>query len=448
MGGVRTAFAVAAVLAAPLRAQDRAGVVRGLVYDSVAARPVVGAMVQMVLAADPAAGLHNALSDSLGRYVIGDVAPGRYVIGFHHAALDSLALESPTRGAVIQGADTLEVNLAVASPATIVAAICGASGLADSTGMIIGLVEDARRRLPIAGATTEASWQEIIIDARGVTQTIRRSPGRTNENGWFAICNVPANVDVALSAAHGTDSTGLMQATVPLAGLARHDLLMGGVARIRGTVVNERWRAIRNARVTMLGRNRVAVTDSAGRFVLGEVPSGSQTLETRALGHAPDFQTLILPPDADSVFTIRLTTMQRVLDTIQVTAQRLFDRDTPGFLQRKRFGIGQFYDENDIRRRRPIDLLQLLQTAPSLRVGYAGMQRAVFMRGTTGLCKPTLWVDGMRFTGDDAADIDLFARPEEVAGIEIYRPGQVPAQFHNWGGCGAIVVWTKPRMRR
>ena len=448
MAGVRSTCAAAALLAAPLQAQDRAGVVRGLVYDSVAARPVVGAMVQMVWAADPAARIYNTLSDSLGRYVIGGVAPGQYLVGFHHAALDTLALESPTRSVVIQGAETLDVDLAVASPATIVTAICGASGMADSTGMIIGLVEDARSRLPIGGAATEASWQEITIDARGVSQTIRRSQGRTTEHGWFAICHVPANVDVALSAAHGSDSTGLMPATVPLAGLARHDLRIGGVGRIRGTVVNERWRAIRNARVTILGRNRVALTDSAGRFVLGEIPSGSQTLETRALGHAPDLHTLVLPPDADSVFTIRLTTMQRVLDTIQVTAQRLFDRDSPGFRQRKRVGIGQFYDEDDIRRRRPIDLMQLLQTAPSLRVSYAGMQRAVFMRGTMGLCKPTLWVDGMRLTGDDAADVDLFARPEDVAGIEIYRPGQVPPQFHNWQGCGVIVVWTKPRMRR
>ena len=443
-------LAIVVTFAVSARAQDPAtrASVHGTVFDSVAMRPLAGAMVQVVDAGDPSGRIYNAVSDSSGRYSVTDVVAGRYLIGFHHTVLDSLGLESPIRVVVLRERETSAIDLAIASQTTIVSAVCGSSGAVDSTGMIIGRMLDARQSTPLAGATAEVSWSEIIIDARGMFQGVRKATARTNANGWFAVCNVPANVEVALSGSQGADSTGLVAVTVPLAGLTRYDLQVGGTSMVRGTVVDERWRPIRNARVTVVGRHRVAITDSLGAFLFAELPSGSQTLETRALGHAPDLHMIVLRPNADSAFTIRLTTMKRVLDTIRVTAQRLFDRDSRGFLQRKRMGNGQFFDEEYIRRRRPFDMLQLLQASPSVRVNQSGFQRAVYMRGTIGMCKPTLFLDGMRMGADDAGDIDLFARPEEVAGVEVYRAGQVPAQFHEFSGCGVIVVWTKPRIRR
>jgi hypothetical protein len=83
---------------------------------------------------------------------------------------------------------------------------------------------------------------------------------------------------------------------------------------------------------------------------------------------------------------------------------------------------------------------------PSVRIYSVGFERQVFMRGTTSFCRPAIFIDNMRMPED--FDIDLLARPDEVAGIEIYRPGQAPVQFSApFGGCGSIVVWTKARVR-
>jgi hypothetical protein len=45
-----------------------------------------------------------------------------------------------------------------------------------------------------------------------------------------------------------------------------------------------------------------------------------------------------------------------------------------------------------------------------------------------------------------ADDIDGWVAPDEVAGIEVYMQGTVPAQFQpGLSDCGSIVIWTKRR---
>jgi hypothetical protein len=177
-------------------------------------------------------------------------------------------------------------SISASAPMTIVTAVCGASGIADSTGWIIGVILNARQNTPLEGAIAEAAWNEITIDARGISQIVQKATARANASGWVTLCHVPANVEVALLAARDADSTGLVPATVPVAGLTRRDLQIGGVARIRGTVADERVRPITNARVTIVGRNHVAVTDTTVAFSLAEIPSGSR-IEAYRAGQVP-----------------------------------------------------------------------------------------------------------------------------------------------------------------
>src|SRR5436305_1062546 len=67
--------------------------VHGTVFDSLAMSPLAGASVQMAPADSSTAPSHYvATSDSAGRFVIPGVPAGRYVIGFYHAALDTLGI--------------------------------------------------------------------------------------------------------------------------------------------------------------------------------------------------------------------------------------------------------------------------------------------------------------------------------------------------------------------
>jgi len=67
------------------------------------------------------------------------------------------------------------------------------------------------------------------------------------------------------------------------------------------------------------------------------------------------------------------------------------------------------------------------------------------MKVNGGLCVPTVFVDGVRYTGQDAEDFLAVVAPSSVAGIEVYnRPGMAPLQYGGTtnDGCGVIVVWT------
>jgi hypothetical protein len=58
-------------------------------------------------------------------------------------------------------------------------------------------------------------------------------------------------------------------------------------------------------------------------------------------------------------------------------------------------------------------------------------------------CTPRIYIDG-HYMPISAFEVDGMVRPNEVAGIEVYMPGTVPAEFTEaFDACGAIVIWTK-----
>lgn len=118
-----------AVLALRAGAQTPAtGTVQGTVYDSIQGRPLAGATVQLVNAADTAGGrTHAARTDSAGRFRIAALAPGTYLGGFFHPLLDSLGFEGEQR-AVRVSAGGQRLDFGLPSPATIVEAICRSCG--------------------------------------------------------------------------------------------------------------------------------------------------------------------------------------------------------------------------------------------------------------------------------------------------------------------------------
>jgi hypothetical protein len=92
--------------------------VSGSVVDSIGGSALRGASVQIVGAADAVMGRRfTAVTDSLGRYTISDVPPGRYLVGFQHPRLDSLGLEIEDR-AITVGDANVRLDLTTPSPAT------------------------------------------------------------------------------------------------------------------------------------------------------------------------------------------------------------------------------------------------------------------------------------------------------------------------------------------
>jgi hypothetical protein len=348
----------------------------------------------------------------------------------------------------VRAAERTRADLAVPSPRRIVASLCRRGADADSTGLLIGLLRDARTGMPVDTGGVEARWNELEFGPKGINQTERKVVGWVGSDGWFALCGVAAIEDLVLFGWHGADTTGATFVAVPANGLARHDLFVGGTARVHGVVRSDRDRPLANARVALANETRIVSTDSSGTFMLGGVPAGTQTLQVRAIGYAPEQRQLVLTADADTALQIRLTAVSRVLDTIQVLGRRVYDADRSGFERRRRMGFGRFFDENDIRRRRPFDVLSLVRQVSFVRLVGNGLDRKLVMSGRGRLCEPTLFLNGGRMPKDLGGELDFLVRPEEIGGMEIYNSSsQVPAQFASFDDCGVIVIWTRPPRR-
>src|SRR5262245_61861201 len=95
--------------------------ITGVVRDSIARRPLSGAIVQLVAGTD----VRSATSDSLGRFTIRDIPTGRHTIGFFHPTLDSLGLDAPQHEVVVGSNAAMRVDLAIPSGERIRATVCG-----------------------------------------------------------------------------------------------------------------------------------------------------------------------------------------------------------------------------------------------------------------------------------------------------------------------------------
>jgi hypothetical protein len=115
-----------------------------------------------------------------------------------------------------------------------------------------------------------------------------------------------------------------------------------------------------------------------------------------------------------------------------------------GFYDRaQRKGFGYFITSDDIQKRHPFFVTDLLRTVPGLEVLPSPRGFGNIVRTLEG-CQPAVYLDGVRFPlmGESIDDI---VNPSQLEGIEVYtHAAEVPAQFTGpRSNCGVIALWTK-----
>ncbi|MGI8617912.1 MAG: carboxypeptidase regulatory-like domain-containing protein [Gemmatimonadaceae bacterium] len=447
--------------------------VSGVVHDSISKSTLAGASVQLAGTGSLASFLGTAISDAAGRFTIRDVPSGRFMLGFFHPMLDSLGLEPPLREVHVEGVRPVRADLAIPSAERLRYTICKPQTRADSGAIVVGIVRDAERGTPIAGASVVGEWLELSLNRAGYTRRVARIVGTTAENGWFALCDVPRPGTLEVVATDGTDSTDFIEVEVGVDGFQRRDLYLGsartivigaaataadtlavpprrvhaGEGRLRGTVITAVGEKPVPGAIVRITNGPETRANDRGEWTLVDVPFGTRMLEVRAVGYYPDRAAVHVVQGATPVRTA-LPTMAAMLATVRIQASRLNSRNVGGFAERRHMGIGKYLTRDDIARRQPIVLSDLLRMVPGVRVEPASMGGTlVTMRGMfAGRCAPAVYLDGHHMRGFGADDIDDLASPDEVAGIEIYTPGTVPPQFEpGMSGCGSIVIWTQQR---
>ena len=460
--------------------------VTGTVFDSVANRPLVGATIQFTGATGTVAGRStSAVTDTAGRFVVRELQRGQYVAGFFHDALDTLGLVgAPT--AFDLGDSTQVLNFATPSPRTIIQTICGPNSVSDSLGLLIGHVFETGSSTPLSASTVTVEWGETIIERGSVRSRNMAADATTQAPGWFAMCDVPGDVELTVSASSGADSSGFIAVEVPRTGLRHVTFHVGGArrvpsaaidtitpldttvrvlkpemvwrggARLTGIVRDERGNGVDGARVLVRGTNLSSNSSDRGYYALDSLPGGTHTLEVRALGYLPATQVVHLAEDQPAQAEVFIGDRLVTLETVKVQATLVFSRNLAKFqTNRERNLGGTFIGPREIERYRGMRFSNLVQSIPGVRLNYRdGFSILMDFTGTDdgrsmGLCVPTIYLDGQR-SQYTAGEIEGLYRAEEIAGVEVYvREGQRPIEFQDINSrCGAIAIWTRPELRR
>jgi hypothetical protein len=453
--------------------------IRGTVVDSLSDRVLRIADVQLVPVSNPAEIL-TTRTDSGGSFRFTGIKAGEYHIGFAHSVLDSLGLDPVSFRIAVAPGETRRLDLSIPSARTLIRSLCNADVDTDSTGLFIGNVRATSHGAELARVDrgVRVTWAELQFQRFGLKlehPVMEATPG---PGGWFAMCGLPLSTPISVRAWQGTDSTGLLELELPADGFLRRDLLVGsastrvdytverairggdgipagfrydttaasriarGGGSLRGTVRLLNGSPVADTRVEIYGTGLSTTTNANGAFAIDSLPLGSQTIVARLLGLAPHRGIVDLVPDQTVSYDIVLAPFVATLERVKVTVPGTRPLWMAGFEER-RSGRGTHFDGDEIARRNPFSLPDLLQGLTGITVLRTGVFEQRILMRTTGnnLCSPVVFVDGLRVSEQFIPD------PAFIQGLEVYhRATLTPPEFLDpRGGCGSIVIWTGQR---
>lgn len=458
--------------------------IAGIIFDSVAMRPLADAVVQ--LATVPRRGtigaMRSARTDSAGIFRFAAVAAGTYLLGFQHLALDTLGLHAPVHRADIRRAGTVRVSMALPSMGTIVARACGREASRDSVALLVGSVRDSHSDQPVAGGFVSIRWGELYLSHGTMQRATPTVDVFADDQGWFTAC-VPAGTPVAARAAHERSTSGELELTLSSLTVLRRDLYVGeSTQRIVGAgdsvrasgVVNDGDRLVSAGDAVVRGRVRAATgkplegarvalaagsgmtetrTDAKGEFFLTQLPKGSYALEARALGYLPDQRDVDIVDFRDASLDFVLVDLRAaLLDTVRIEVSRQLELAArAAFDRRRRSGAGLFIDDAMVDSMRPQRFSDLMRSLPGVRFTSGrtmddALDRWIEIGGSRGTpCSPSVYLNGQLLTAG-RTDLDGLIDVSGVRRVEVYTRGLAPpAEFASFADCGVVAVWTSAR---
>jgi hypothetical protein len=248
----------------------------GVVSDSLGLNPVGGAVVHVV-----GEGL-TVSSDSTGRFMLADLAPGTYRLTLDHPALGGLEDAAPVSTVRVEAAGVHRVGLRLPSQGELMARACTAEverASADDPGWVTGRVLDAATELPLPGATVR-----LVVDGGQETTLAADLDGR------YRACSVPRATRVTISPSWGAFEGRAGTIIVPAnEQLVARDLTLNveGFSTIAGIVLEGSTNLpVEGARVVLEVDGVAAAggtSDAFGRFRIVGAPAGAHRL---AVSHA------------------------------------------------------------------------------------------------------------------------------------------------------------------
>ncbi len=417
----------------------------GTVYDSLLRAPLWGADVWL------RGHEQRALTDSGGRFRIDSVAPGRYTLLVAHPGLDSAGLFTLAVPLTVTGHDSLPVRVATPSLATLWQRRCGQDLMmrADS-GLIFGVVQDAKTQARLAGAGVLLQWLRIIqSDVVTVHTQPRDLTVHTDSTGTYYACGVARDMKIALRAYAQRDSSGLLDVQLGPRGVGRQDFSIAlaparQTAVLRGQATTPEHISIYGGRVSVR-EGASTVIDADGGFIIRNIPPGTQWVNVQAIGRTPSAQAVDLRPGDTTWLDVELFALPVTLAPMRVLGQP--SRMLADFEDRRRAGSGLGYFRGEAEIAGMASIRSVLSSMPSVYL-VRGQGNTDFVAllpspsaGGNGWCVATLYIDGFLSDWDQ---VHVY-KPKDLVGVEIYpRSASVPIQYQLVStACGVVLIWTK-----
>jgi hypothetical protein len=193
----------------------------------------------------------------------------------------------------------------------------------------------------------------------------------------------------------------------------------------------------------VLGISGQVYSNDEGLFRMQGLAPGDQRLLVRRIGFRPETLAVTMPTDHGLDVHVHLRAAAIQMAPVVIAGRGRYTGPLRGFYERRDRGNGHFFTAEDITRRNPRVVSDLLRTVPGTRISSSGGQTVITFRGMR--CTPLVWVDGAPASAA-WLDPDMFS-VTTLAGIEVYPgPATVPAEL-TWvrgkATCGVIAVWTK-----
>ena len=449
------------LLAAPLAAQNPISsprhVVQGVVFDSIARVPLVGAVVHVALR-DSTGRPFTAATDSTGHFRFDGLPAGRFLIGFYHDALGALGLDAPLR-AFDLAADTLvTVDIGIPSGAVVRSLRCGGNSATTRDGMLAGIIRNAGDTA-LTGVTVTVEWRALALDAGDFHTVVQHARTMVAADGTYQLCGLPDNAPLGLRVTGPGYRAIEGKIVVPSAGVVRRDMRLAdsavviGTARVRGRVVHENGSRVTTGRAVIAALNR-DVPVVGGTFLLADLPLGTWVVEVRAIGLEPR-STLIDATESGTVSTtIMLDNRAQQLDAMTVIGTPSRDTKTlDEVLRRQRSSFGTAFLPGSIwlqNAQHPADVLRAARgftyRSPT---DISGRPSAGESCGGVAI-----YLDGAFFYGG-FRELDNMVSVREVLAIEAYpdaafapvqwRIGRGDGPRGSFSPCSVVAVWTKHR---
>ena len=459
----------------PLLAQSRVGRLEGNVEEKIATRAVSAASVSLVSLESDRSVTFNARPDGFGHYALDSLPAGRYLIQVSSPTLDSLQLALPPKQVNIDAGETSHLDLALPFGSFLRDVVCTGLTLGAEKAVVAGRAIDADTDKPLVGADVVAAWTEVSLDKKTLKSSAlkRTTLVKSGPEGEYRMCGVPTGRFLSLQLQHAGRASAAVRVSVTseegvvvrdlsmspttapsIAALdslelaaardttiaARAELQLVGTATLTGSVRGSEGLPVAGVRVRVRDARANDLTDTGGRFIINNLPAGTQILLVQQLGYALTEVPVELRPGATVTRDLQLSRVVS-LDSIRVVAKR---PQLAEFEDRRSHSAGRFMTATQIAAYKLTSTPKLIQVLGGFTLKGTGND-ARMISTQAFIENPTCDSEGANviIDGRDGTLVNAL-HPVQIGGLEVYATASLaPAKYADRSKCGLIIMWTK-----